>query len=91
MTRYLSPQHQQLREALLALLAHGRAITTAELRTHLTDDRGFTDVTHETVYRHLDAMSRAGEVRRITHRGRRHIYWTRRRPAVSALHGQERR
>ncbi|GAT07694.1 hypothetical protein H7I77_09910 [Mycolicibacterium novocastrense] len=90
MTRWLSPEHAQLRQTLLALLSHGRAVTTAELRTRIVDDHGFSDVTHETVYRHLDAMSRTGHVRRITHRGRRHIYWTRRSSAVSALHGQDR-
>ncbi len=77
-----------LRAALLQRLAQGRAKTTTELRTHL-DGNGFTGITQETVYRQLEAMARAGDVRRVVHPGRRHIFWTRRHAAVSALSGQE--
>lgn len=81
--------NQDVRQALRQLLAHGRAITTTELRTRLTND-GFDGVTQETVYRHLDAMARAGEVRRLRHAGRRHIFWTRRQ-GTSALFGRDHR
>lgn len=66
--------HREVREALLQRLSYGRAITTTELRTHLDND-GFPGITQETVYRHLDAMARAGQILRLPHTGRRHIFW----------------
>lgn len=66
--------HREVREALLQRLAHGRAITTTELRTQLTND-GFPGITQETIYRHLDAMARSGQILRLRHPGRRHIFW----------------
>ncbi len=87
----MSPTHtagnRDVRHALMQLLAPGRAITTTELRTRLNDD-GFDGVTQETVYRHLDAMARAGHIRRLRHASRRHIFWTRRQ-ATSALLGRD--
>ncbi len=77
-----------LRAALLQLLAPGRAITTTELRTRLADE-GFPDLTQETVYRHLDTLSRAGLTRRISHPGRRRIFWIRDHTPVSALQGRD--
>jgi Fe2+ or Zn2+ uptake regulation protein len=79
---------QDLRTALLQLLAPGRAITTTELRTRLADE-GFPDLTQETVYRHLDTLARAGLTRRISHPGRRRIFWVRDHTPVSALHGRD--
>lgn len=81
--------NRDVRHALGQLLAHGRAVTTTELRTRLAD-AGFDGLTQETVYRHLDAMARAGEIRRLRHAGRRHIFWTRRQ-ATSALLGRDHR
>ncbi|MGD9622274.1 MAG: helix-turn-helix domain-containing protein [Mycolicibacterium sp.] len=89
MTSRGTTTNHALRRALLQLLAPGRAITTAELRTRLSDDTAFSDVTQEAVYRHLDALARAGSIRRVTHPGRRHIFWSRRPCAVSAALPQE--
>jgi Fe2+ or Zn2+ uptake regulation protein len=71
--------NREVREALLQLLAHGRAITTTELRTHLSNDE-FPGITQETVYRHLDALARAGQILRLRHPGRRHIFWRHQQP-----------
>lgn len=89
MTAARTTENQALRHALMQLLTPGRAVTTTELRTRLTDG-GFTGVTQESVYRHLDAMARAGHIRRHRHAGRRHIFWTRRH-GISALLGTEHR
>ncbi|MCT7373010.1 LexA family transcriptional regulator [Mycolicibacterium llatzerense] len=89
MTPTRTGTNREVRHALMLHLAHGRAITTTELRTRLSED-GFDGVTQETVYRHLDAMARAGDIRRLRHAGRRHIFWTRRQ-ATSALLGRDHR
>lgn len=76
-----------LRDALLDLLSSGRAITTAELRTKITDTPEFAETTSEAIYRHLDALARRGEIQRVRAHGsdRRHVYWTRRVTAAAAL------
>ena len=90
MTHDNTNTNDALREALLNLLAPGRAITTAELRTHLADDHGFTGLTNEAVYRQLAAMARRGQVHRLRHPSRRHIYWSTQRTTPPAQLGQER-
>lgn len=82
--------NHDLRTALLQLLASGRAITTTELRTRLTDD-GFPGLTQEAVYRHLDTLARAGLTRRISHPGRRRIFWVGHHSPASALQRREHR
>lgn len=64
-----------VRQALLDLLAGGRAITTTELRIRLDGDPRFADLHQEVVYRHLDALARQGRIRRLRHPGRRHSHW----------------
>ena len=72
-----------LRAALLALLAAGQPLTTTELRDRLQNPT----LTQETVYRHLDALTRDGQIRRIRPPGRRYVLWARRPSgAVSASH-----
>lgn len=90
MTSRGTTTNHALRRALLHLLASGRAITTAELRARLTDDSAFTNITQEAVYRHLEALSRAGRIRRVANPGRRHVFWTRRPVAISASLPRER-
>lgn len=67
-----------LRNALLEVLSTGRAVTTSELRTKITATEDFATVTAEAVYRHLDALARHGQIRRVRAKGpdRRHLYWT---------------
>ena len=85
MSRHGTSTNFTLRDALLHLLDSGRAITTTELRTRLADDDRFPRLTHEAVYRHLEALARQGRVRRLRHHNCRRIYWTRRTVGSSAL------
>lgn len=78
-----TPAGHNLRSALQQLLATGRAITTTELRTRLAE-HGFPGLTQETVYRQLDTLARAGLAQRITHPGRRRVFWIRDHSSVSA-------
>lgn len=80
-----------LRDALLELLSSGRAVTTAELRTKITEADEFAETTSEAIYRHLDALARRGEIQRVRARNsdRRHVHWTRRVTAASALPTRE--
>jgi hypothetical protein len=85
MTRAGTTTNFDLRDALLQLLSNGRATTTAELRTCLAEQYGFIGVTYETVYRHLDAMTRQQHppVHRSRLTGHRNVYWTTRPAHIS--------
>ncbi len=84
MTAHGTTTNVVLRAALLEILACGRAVTTTELRTRLQHRADFGGLPQETVYRHLDALARAGRVRRVRPPGKRHIYWVARAGGVSA-------
>lgn len=66
----------QLRDALLGILASGRAVTTSELRIRAAE-AGHTGVHQERIYRQLAALARSGRIARATVPGRsRAAYWT---------------
>jgi len=89
MSRRGTSTNVALRQALLDLLAGGRATTTAELRTRLSEGPHFPGLTHETVYRHLDALARQGRIRRAHNHNRHHTFWTSRTISTSALQVRE--
>ena len=52
--------------------------------------RSTAGLTNEAVYRQLAAMARRGQVHRLRHPSRRHMYWSTQRTTPPAQLGQER-